>query len=456
MLQHFQWRASLRGACSSPSSCQSFPKTVLQPSSTLGAKASRDRPRYRATSSRLRREVISAGDSRRRGKSLKSTERSQKMVESGGTPLADEKMQDDTEVLGDERSDETQVERLRRRTELGLGFLDEVGSWNIASSCIIILVLVLDTYSGKELAGLSTLSNGLFEISRTDLSAIETTINGIFFLEYLIFGVSDNLVDTSKTLRVLRLLRLVNQSNNGRFVLLQGAGEVTVKLYTIVIEFFCIYVITAFVAYEVEHLVNPSFGDLGDSLYWSFLTLTGNDQPFDVYTAQGRIVAVASYIIATAVVSGQFARILATLGDDMMAQRRARFSEKWTASSKSYRRRDASTAVDSGKASSVRRVRVRSFRTPYQGNSRPELPTAPPRDGVDNTCVSDWSPEEVATWLSDIGLGQYSEAFRSIALDGDMLINYVDERVLIEDFDMDLRIHRNIILHQIDMLRTLQ
>eukprot|EP00854_Cymbomonas_tetramitiformis_P001726 gene1726-2387_t len=261
------------------------------------------------------------------------------MVESGGTPLADEKMQDDTEVLGDERSDETQVERLRRRTELGLGFLDEVGSWNIASSCIIILVLVLDTYSGKELAGLSTLSNGLFEISRTDLSAIETTINGIFFLEYLvrffasgwslkyltsplclidtvlllpaalqIFGVSDNLVDTSKTLRVLRLLRLVNQSNNGRFVLLQGAGEVTVKLYTIVIEFFCIYVITAFVAYEVEHLVNPSFGDLGDSLYWSFLTLTGNDQPFDVYTAQGRIVAVASYIIATAVVSGQFAR----------------------------------------------------------------------------------------------------------------------------------------------------
>lgn len=75
---------------------------------------------------------------------------------------------------------------------------------------------------------------------------------------------------------------LASGDTNNRFFLLRDAGEVTVKLYEILVEFFVIFFTTSAIIFNIEHAVNPEFGDLGDSLYWSFLTLTGNEQPFDV------------------------------------------------------------------------------------------------------------------------------------------------------------------------------
>lgn len=76
---------------------------------------------------------------------------------------------------------------------------------------------------------------------------------------------------------------------NNRFFLLKNAGEVTVKLYEILVEFFVIFFTTSAIIFNIEHAVNPEFGDLGDSLYWAFLTLTGNEQPFDVRSLPPRV-----------------------------------------------------------------------------------------------------------------------------------------------------------------------
>eukprot|EP00976_Prorocentrum_cordatum_P094272 1189726-Prorocentrum_minimum.AAC.7 len=52
----------------------------------------------------------------------------------------------------------------------------------------------------------------------------------------------------------------------------------------------------------------------------SFLTLTGNDQPFQVLTSEGRFLAIVSYVIAIAVVPGQLARVVGSLGMKQMQE----------------------------------------------------------------------------------------------------------------------------------------
>jgi len=90
---------------------------------------------------------------------------------------------------------------------------------------------------------------------------------------------------------------------NNRFFLLRDAGEVTVKLYEILVEFFVIFFTTSAIIFNIEHAVNPEFGDLGDSLYWSFLTLTGNEQPFDVRSHPPRL-SLPSPVLPSAVANG--------------------------------------------------------------------------------------------------------------------------------------------------------
>jgi hypothetical protein len=49
------------------------------------------------------------------------------------------------------------------------------------------------------------------------------------------------------------------------------------------------------------------------------LTLTGNDQPFQVLTTEGRLFSILSYVIAIAVVPGQLARYWTTISSFLLA-----------------------------------------------------------------------------------------------------------------------------------------
>ena len=51
-------------------------------------------------------------------------------------------------------------------------------------------------------------------------------------------------------------------------------------------EFLCVFLIYSEIFYDLEYETNPDISDVGDALYWSFLTLTGIGQPFGAVTAQ--------------------------------------------------------------------------------------------------------------------------------------------------------------------------
>lgn len=252
-------------------------------------------------------------------------------------------------------ADSSMIAKLQVKAASVLTAIDEVGSWNIASCLVVLNVFVWETYSMDYLSAAMSMGAGFemmeMDVTLEDLRLIENTINIIFSAEYGVrffasgfskkwflqpqslvdlaavtpgilqaFGVGGELLQGSRILRILRLLRLISGDTNNRFFLLKNAGEVTVKLYEILVEFFVIFFTTSAIIFNIEHAVNPEFGDLGDSLYWAFLTLTGNEQPFDVVTGNGRLAAVLSYTIAIAVVPGQLARLLATLGDEQMRE----------------------------------------------------------------------------------------------------------------------------------------
>ncbi len=55
--------------------------------------------------------------------------------------------------------------------------------------------------------------------------------------------------------------------------------------------------------------MNTNVHTLGDTLYWSFLTLTGVGQPFEVVTTGGKVSTVISIFVAITVLPGQIAKI---------------------------------------------------------------------------------------------------------------------------------------------------
>jgi len=50
----------------------------------------------------------------------------------------------------------------------------------------------------------------------------------------------------------------------------------------VAVEFLCVFLIAGELFYDLEYEANPNISDIGDALYWSFLTLTGIGQPFEV------------------------------------------------------------------------------------------------------------------------------------------------------------------------------
>jgi hypothetical protein len=84
----------------------------------------------------------------------------------------------------------------------------------------------------------------------------------------------------------------------------------------VAVEFLCVFLISGELFYDLEYEVNPAISDVGDALYWSFLTLTGIGQPFEAVTAQGRVATVGSILTALVVVPLQLAKIVGANQDN--------------------------------------------------------------------------------------------------------------------------------------------
>ena len=106
--------------------------------------------------------------------------------------------------------------------------------------------------------------------------------------------------------RVLRLLRLLDASSDEKRNK-PGVGD---KVASVAVEFLCVFLISGELFYDLEYEVNPAISDVGDALYWSFLTLAGIGQPFEAVTAQGRVATVRGLLTALVVVPLQLAKIV--------------------------------------------------------------------------------------------------------------------------------------------------
>jgi hypothetical protein len=132
--------------------------------------------------------------------------------------------------------------------------------------------------------------------------------------------------------RVLRLLRLLDFGiGNGPSSSGRRASGVSEKVASVAVEFMCVFLISGELFYDLEYEVNPAISDVGDCLYWSFLTLTGIGQPFEAVTAQGRVATVASILTALVVVPLQLAKIVGnqtpSVADDASVAMRASWGE---------------------------------------------------------------------------------------------------------------------------------
>ena len=67
--------------------------------------------------------------------------------------------------------------------------------------------------------------------------------------------------------------------------------------------------------------------------------------------------------------------------------------------------------------------------------------------------MNTWDVNEVCTWLSDLGLGQYAEIFRTNDIDGVELSN-VDNKVLAEDLSIGMTCISSCFLKLVIVLRA--
>ena len=127
-------------------------------------------------------------------------------------------------------------------------------------------------------------------------------------------GAGPEATEQFRPLRLFRVLRLLR-------VLDLGVGEDSEKMaskkkrektqnekvFAVAVEFLCVFLISGELFYDLEVDTNPNISDVGDAIYWSFLTLTGIGQPFEATTAQGRVATVVSILTALVVVPLQLA-----------------------------------------------------------------------------------------------------------------------------------------------------
>ena len=167
-------------------------------------------------------------------------------------------------------------------------------------------------------------------VALVDFAAILPSVDALLFS-----GLGGSSASAAlRPLRLFRLLRLLRLLDDGagnvstldaRRRRRRGDGstnesqktvQVGDRVASVAVEFLCVFLISGELFYDLEYEVNPAISDVGDALYWSFLTLTGIGQPFEAVTAQGRVATVGSILTALVVVPLQLAKIVGANQDN--------------------------------------------------------------------------------------------------------------------------------------------
>lgn len=252
---------------------------------------------------------------------------------------------------------EWHADTLQRKSKELLERVDRSGVWIVATTGGAILVSALDSLFVRGETDAVTLAQlapdwipdlWLFDIpiDPATVASAETTLQSIFLFEFALRAWSERfnltylrspvaLVDLAaimpsldslfggiggagataalRPLRLFRLLRLLRLAGLGGLGAAQedrAAARVTDQVTNVAVEFLCVFLIAGELFYDLEYDVNPNISDVGDALYWSFLTLTGIGQPFEAVTAAGRVATVGSILTALVVVPLQLANLV--------------------------------------------------------------------------------------------------------------------------------------------------
>ena len=261
-----------------------------------------------------------------------------------------------------------------------LARVDAAGVWTIATTAFVIGISVSESLfdggaggAGADPIALSTLlpawvpdavASRTGYIDPATVASGEETVQAIFLFEFVLRAWSEEfsvkylrspvaLVDfaavlptlvggslggsgalrTFRLFRLLRLLRLADDVNAGLKDRSDEDGDDKIfgKVTSVAVEFLCVFLIAGEIFYDLEYETNPDISDVGDALYWSFLTLTGIGQPFDAVTAQGRVATVLFILTALVVVPLQLSTLVAATNkqrEKEKKQRRARGKER--------------------------------------------------------------------------------------------------------------------------------
>ena len=305
---------------------------------------------------------------------------------------------------------EWHADTAQRRAKDALDVVDKSGVWTVGTTGGALLITAFDSLFDTgtvDPVALSVLApdwisgNGdsahaafLYDalagttVDPSVVASAETTLQGVFLFEFCLRAWAERfnpaylkspvaLVDFAATLpsvdalfggiggasasaalrplrlfRLLRLLRLTDATGDGAGDAdsrnADKSAKVSDKVSSVAVEFLCVFLIAGELFYDLEYEVNPAISDVGDALYWSFLTLTGIGQPFEAVTAQGRVATVGSILTALVVVPLQLAKIVGTNRDA------SSFASSSIGDSQSSARetpRDASTRATDARAS---------------------------------------------------------------------------------------------------------
>ena len=272
---------------------------------------------------------------------------------------------------------EWHADTAQRRAKDALDVVDKSGVWTVGTTGGALLITAFDSLFDTgtvDPVALSVLApdwisgNGdsahaafLYDalagttVDPSVVASAETTLQGVFLFEFCLRAWAERfnpaylkspvaLVDFAATLpsvdalfggiggasasaalrplrlfRLLRLLRLTDATGDGAGDAdsrnADKSAKVSDKVSSVAVEFLCVFLIAGELFYDLEYEVNPAISDVGDALYWSFLTLTGIGQPFEAVTAQGRVATVGSILTALVVVPLQLAKIVGTNRD---------------------------------------------------------------------------------------------------------------------------------------------
>lgn len=155
-------------------------------------------------------------------------------------------------------------------------------------------------------------------------------------------------------------------------------------------------------------------------------------------------------------------RLLATIGDQMMSEKQGSMNNNGFANANSWNTPgSASSTKNSGKGLLANILNVATSTRPSGSNDSlesdiPVDPFTPDLNEKLPSRVLGWGNPEVVEWLVQMNLGQYKRAFQRARVDGETLLRFVDDTALREDFGVVFRVHRNKIMYNIALLKSMK